>query len=1380
MRRKQSIPSQVTRIVVTAFLMTLVIILSVLWTHSTQAQLPKESHTNELTPTSSLTPHNCNPLWNIVPSPNASTGDNYLSAVDAISNNDVWAVGYYLTMGRYLTLTQHWDGTQWSIVPSPNPGLHDNYLYSISAVSPTDIWAVGTFNNDPVYSATHLLTLHWDGTQWNVISNPDPGGNYANSLYSVKAFASADVWSTGFYRYNSWYDLRMHWTGQWVVSSTPAQPYGYLYGIDGLSSGDIWTVGGSRFTSYAIPLIEHFTNGTWTIMSAPTPSQSEDSFLYGVTVIASDDIWAVGSRGNYGQPQHSFAEHWDGTQWSLMPVPDRGKLSGIKALAPNDIWAVGEGAFLHWDGATWTPITDLANGGLTGIDALAPDNIWAVGTQVVDGIKKTLIEHYSPNCLTATPSFTPTPTLTPTSTPCVHTWTTIPSLNMGTGDNVLNAVSVNAPDDVWAVGYYSTTGRYKTLIEHWNGTVWSIIPGPNPGTYDNVLRGVSAVSTTDAWAVGDYSNDPTYIARHVLTLHWDGTQWNIVPNPDPGANGTNYLNGVKALASNDVWAVGSYTTTSRTELTMHWDGTQWLQRDSFASPAGILRAVDGVASNDVWAVGQQTWAPHQVSLFKHWTGSSWQSVSGGFSSVDNHIAAISAIAPNNVWAVGDYVLNGITYTMITRWNQSVWSIYPVTNTGALTGIKSITANDIWATGGSSFQHWNGSAWSVVPGSMPGGNLLGIDTIGSDDIWAVGSQTVGGVQQTLIEHYLSECAPSTATTVPTTTNSPTTTLTPTITPTPTKTSTPTITNTSTPTTSITIIPTATPCTHTWIEMQGQNVGSGDSELNAVEVIAPDDIWAVGYYTDMYNNWKTLIQHWNGAQWITMPGIDLDNENVLRGISAISSDDVWAVGSYGYSSASNHALTIHWDGSQWSNVPNPDPGGNYAGWLETVEAFSPNNVWALGLYREYQPLELIMHWDGAQWLVLGSPSGTTSDLIGIDGLTPNDVWAVGYTSGAPNTVSLTEHYNGTSWSVVPGAFITATNTMNDIAMVKSDDVWGVGYYEVSGTKISMIQRWNGTQWINYPIPASSSLGELFGVEALAANDVWAVGYNGFLHWDGTGWSRSSNPITGTLQSIDSISLDYMYAVGSRIVGGTKQILIEHYQSACPPPTMTPAPPTLTRTPTNTPVPPTSTLTTTPIATATSCSIAFSDVPPGSTFYPYIECLACARIIDGYPDGTYRPGQPVTRGQAAKIIANSAHWSEIIPDTRQTFNDVPPDSTFWVYAERAYLHSAFAGYACGGPNEPCPGLYFRPANSITRGQIAKVVSMSAQYNDQIPPAQQTFSDVPPGSTFWLYIERMALHAIINGYEDGTYRPANSITRGQIAKIASKAFFPECAAAR
>src|SRR5207248_1034803 len=122
---------------------------------------------------------------------------------------------------------------------------------------------------------------------------------------------------------------------------------------------------------------------------------------------------------------------------------------------------------------------------------------------------------------------------------------------------------------------------------------------------------------------------------------------------------------------------------------------------------------------------------------------------------------------------------------------------------------------------------------------------------------------------------------------------------------------------------------------------------------------------------------------------------------------------------------------------------------------------------------------------------------------------------------------------------------------------------------------------------------------------------------------------------------------------------------------------------------------------------CTITFSDVQPGDTFYPYIRCLACRGIVSGYNDGTFKPGNNVTRGQLSKIVSNSANIQDVIPDTQQTFTDVPHSNPFWLWIERLAERGVMGGYST---TPPCaPGAYpcFAPYNNATRGQTAKIVA-------------------------------------------------------------------------
>ena len=208
-----------------------------------------------------------------------------------------------------------------------------------------------------------------------------------------------------------------------------------------------------------------------------------------------------------------------------------------------------------------------------------------------------------------------------------------------------------------------------------------------------------------------------------------------------------------------------------------------------------------------------------------------------------------------------------------------------------------------------------------------------------------------------------------------------------------------------------------------------------------------------------------------------------------------------------------------------------------------------------------------------------------------------------------------------------------------------------------------------------------------------------------------------------------------------------------------------------------------------TATVCSVQFTDVPPTSTFYSQIRCLACRGIMGGYSDNTFRPNNDVTRGQLSKIVANSAGFLESV--SGQTFEDVAPNSTFYLYIERMASRGIIGGYPCNSvPSEPCGPTnrpYFRPNANATRGQISKIVSEAAGYHDV--PQGQTYQDVPTSNTFYVWIERLTTRGIMSGYPCGTvpsepcgpsnkpyFRPNNNATRGQTSKIVANTFFPGC----
>jgi hypothetical protein len=533
------------------------------------------------------------------------------------------------------------------------------------------------------------------------------------------------------------------------------------------------------------------------------------------------------------------------------------------------------------------------------------------------------------------------------------------------------------------------------------------------------------------------------------------------------------------------------------------------------------------------------------------------------------------------------------------------------------------------------------------------------------------------------------------------------------------------HTSTDTSQNSKAPTVPNCGPDWTLVPSPNVGSGTNYLKDVSAVSASDVWAVGNYSSSSAS-RTLIELWNGTGWNAVTSPNLGlNDNYLAAVDAVSASDVWAV------------------------VSSPNPNSTYTSFL-VITAVSASDVWATGnyLYSEGITRTIIEHWDGVAWTVVASPNVGVSHniLVGVTAVSANDVWAVGYyQSGNTGTRTLIMQWDGSAWNAIasPNAG-PEYNYLRDVVALSANDIWAVGHYLGENSDQTLIERWNGSAWSRVTSPSTGSNPLLTGVTAVSANDVWAVG------------SYEQFPVVSTL--------------------------IERYNPCVPSPT-----PTATIPPTQTPGGPT--------ATPVACTIEFTDVPPGSTFYDFVRCMACRGIINGYTSGCetgnpcFRPSNNVTRGQLSKIVANAAGFSETVG--AQQYEDVPPGSTFfdfvWRLANRGYV----SGYACGGPGEPCVPPdnlpYFRPNSNATRGQISKIVSNAAGFID--PAGSQIFEDVPPSSTFFDFIQRLASRGVMSGYACGGagepcnppdnrpyFRPASLATRGQTSKIVANTFFPAC----
>jgi hypothetical protein len=348
-------------------------------------------------------------------------------------------------------------------------------------------------------------------------------------------------------------------------------------------------------------------------------------------------------------------------------------------------------------------------------------------------------------------------------------------------------------------------------------------------------------------------------------------------------------------------------------------------------------------------------------------------------------------------------------------------------------------------------------------------------------------------------------------------------------------------------------TSVTCAGTWQIVPSPNVaGAAGNALLSVAATSTTDSWAVGYSYVSSHPSLPLIEHWNGSSWRIVSGPQ-PYDGYLRAVAVVSPTSAWAVGDYvDQKTAYGHALIEHWNGTKWSMISHPEPTGGVNAHFSGITALSTTNVWAVGWYvggNGYQAL--IEHWNGTQWKVVKSPypgpAYYNNYLYAISAHTSSDIWAVGNT--APNgEEGLIEHWNGTSWSVVPSPDTSAFGgSLVSVTALSSTNAWAVGN-NTNQQGNPLIEHWNGSSW--GLVSAPQVTGGFQALTALSSTNIWAVGQvnnNGLTaHWNGASWSQVSNPspFTTTLQGVTTAAGKYVWTVGYDGDSGGGNTLTEVY--------------------------------------------------------------------------------------------------------------------------------------------------------------------------------------------------------------------------------------------
>lgn len=185
-------------------------------------------------------------------------------------------------------------------------------------------------------------------------------------------------------------------------------------------------------------------------------------------------------------------------------------------------------------------------------------------------------------------------------------------------------------------------------------------------------------------------------------------------------------------------------------------------------------------------------------------------------------------------------------------------------------------------------------------------------------------------------------------------------------------------------------------------------------------------------------------------------------------------------------------------------------------------------------------------------------------------------------------------------------------------------------------------------------------------------------------------------------------------------------------------------------------------------------FPDLKVGSQFYIGTKYLKDTGLIQGYPDGTYKPLQLVNRAEALKVLNNAFEFQSMsnnerpivnaqsIADAEQKFSgclfpDLDKQAWYFSYVCTAFNNKVIAGY---------PDGTFKPEQNINRAEALKMLVLQSGLSTQTPTAEN-FDDVAVSDWFNDYARIANQKSFIVEDRSGNLTPALKMNRGEFGMM-------------
>ncbi len=330
------------------------------------------------------------------------------------------------------------------------------------------------------------------------------------------------------------------------------------------------------------------------------------------------------------------------------------------------------------------------------------------------------------------------------------------------------------------------------------------------------------------------------------------------------------------------WCTLAGITTALLGLAVPASGaTGWTVVTPSGLPAGTQSYLNGsfaLSDTSAWAVGysENASADTEAPLALNWNGTTWSTVATptpSGSTPEWVFEGVAASSATDAWAVGEQSSGTkIHDSLYEHWNGTAWSVVAGPNEGELYAVLDFSTTNAWAFAAFSVLHWNGTAWSAVSGAVP---ALRVSADGPDDIWGVS-------RDDMVTHYNGTSWTSTT------------------------------------------------------------LSAGTPDLQSVVAISPTDVWVSGATTT--GTVGGILENFNGTSWqtVTLPSSFADDG--LNAVTGQSASDIWVFSNTG--SPGVPLLLANWNGSSWTTSASPLPSDTEVA-IGSASS-SPSHVWLFGTY------------------------------------------------------------------------------------------------------------------------------------------------------------------------------------------------------------------------------------------------------------------------------------------------------------------------------------------------------------------------------------------------------------------------------------------------